>query len=162
MNNIIRYLREKHNYSQSQVAEALDVSRQAYIKYETGEVEPPVAVVRRLSRLYSVSYKELIDDAVPATKDVTYKIRDSYSLNVAEPSASFDSTTSLVSQLAYIKMLLNGFEAQLKKEKQMKTKSNSALKPRLNIAEFLAATKPVHIDGSYVEQLRSESMERSL
>lgn len=160
MNNIIKYLREKHNYSQSQVAEALDVSRQAYIKYETGEVEPPVVVIRRLSRLYSVSYKELIDDSVPTSKEVTYKFRNSYSSNVAEPACA-NTDTSLVSQLAYIKMLLNGFEAQLKKEKQMKPTPKVTLKPRLNIAEFLTATKPVHIDGSHVDQMRSESMERS-
>lgn len=157
MNNIIKYLREKHKYSQSQVAEALDVSRQAYIKYETGEVEPPVAVIRRLSRLYSVSYKELIDDSVPTSKEVTYKIRNSYSSNVAEPACA-NTDTSLVSQLAYIKMLLNGFEAQLKKEKPT---PKVTLKPRLNIAEFLTATKPVHIDSSHVDQMRSESMERS-
>ena len=37
MKESIKNLREKHNYSQSYLATYLEVSRQMYIKYESGE-----------------------------------------------------------------------------------------------------------------------------
>ena len=61
MNETIRKLREQHNYSQTYLALVLKVSRQMYIKYENGEVEPPVHVVRALCKLYDVSYDMIID-----------------------------------------------------------------------------------------------------
>ena len=48
MNEMLKKLRSLHNYSQSYVAEYLNVSRQMYIKYESGEVEPSVKVVKEL------------------------------------------------------------------------------------------------------------------
>ena len=56
MKESIKNLREKHNYSQSYLATYLEVSRQMYIKYESGEVEPPVHIVVKLAKLYKVSY----------------------------------------------------------------------------------------------------------
>lgn len=61
MNETIRKLREQHNYSQTYLALCLKVSRQMYIKYENGEVEPPVHVIRALCKLYDVSYDMIID-----------------------------------------------------------------------------------------------------
>ena len=42
MESIIKQLREKHSYSQEELALKLGVSRQTYIKYETGAVEMPI------------------------------------------------------------------------------------------------------------------------
>lgn len=61
MNETIRKLREQHNYSQTYLALCLKVSRQMYIKYENGEVEPPVHVIKALCKLYDVSYDVIID-----------------------------------------------------------------------------------------------------
>lgn len=43
-----------------------DVSRQALIKYENMEMEPPLSVIRALSRIFAVSYECLIDNELPA------------------------------------------------------------------------------------------------
>lgn len=82
MKEIIRQLREEKGYSLAQVAERLGVSRQAYIKYESGEVEPSVEAVRKLSKLYGVSYEDLIDNKVKpfaeyVIPDTSLKISDS-------------------------------------------------------------------------------------
>lgn len=82
MKEIIRQLREEKGYSQAQVAERLGVSRQAYIKYESGEVEPSVEAVRKLSKLYGVSYEDLIDNKVKpfaeyVIPDTSLKVSDS-------------------------------------------------------------------------------------
>ena len=62
MNETIKNLREKNGFSQSYLASYLGVSRQMYIKYENGEVEPPIKAVKALCRLYSVPYSTIIDN----------------------------------------------------------------------------------------------------
>ncbi len=64
MKDILIKLRTENRYSQSALAKELGISRQAYMKYESGEVEPSVEIVRRLSRIYGVSYQFLIDNGV--------------------------------------------------------------------------------------------------
>lgn len=46
------------------------------MKYETGEVEPPVEVIRKLKEIYNVPYEVLIDnrvDLISAPKTVSYE-----------------------------------------------------------------------------------------
>ena len=62
MNNTLRILREQNNYSQAAVASYLGISRQMYIKYETGAAIPPVKVVTDLSNFYRVPYDVIIED----------------------------------------------------------------------------------------------------
>ncbi|MCQ2590980.1 MAG: helix-turn-helix domain-containing protein [Treponema sp.] len=64
MKEILIRLREKNRYTQTAMAKLLDVSRQSYMKYETGEVEPPVEVIRKLQKIYNVPYDVLIDNKV--------------------------------------------------------------------------------------------------
>lgn len=66
MKEILKELRRKSHYSQDVIAKILDVSRQTYIKYESGEVEPSVDMVRKLSKAYGVSYSVLIDNNIEA------------------------------------------------------------------------------------------------
>lgn len=66
MESIIKILREKNRYTQVKLAEELGISRQALIKYENMEMEPPLSVIRALSRIFAVSYECLIDNELPA------------------------------------------------------------------------------------------------
>lgn len=51
MESVIKQLREQHRYTQVKLAEELGISRQALIKYESGELELPVSVIRKLSNV---------------------------------------------------------------------------------------------------------------
>ena len=62
MNSVIKILREQNHYTQTKLAEDLKISRQALIKYENMELEPPVSVVRALSNIFGVSYDCIIDN----------------------------------------------------------------------------------------------------
>lgn len=62
MKETLKFLRESHKYSQTDLAAFLGISRQMYIKYENGEVEPPVAVVKKLCDKYGVGYDVLINN----------------------------------------------------------------------------------------------------
>lgn len=53
--DILRELRNEHEFSQSQVAQILNTTQQVYSRYETGENEIPVRHIIALSQLYNVS-----------------------------------------------------------------------------------------------------------
>lgn len=101
MKETLKILREKNRYSQNLIASLLGISRQMYIKYESGEVEPPVHVVKALSRLHDVPYEVIIDNVLkPAEtkanekKSVTYDKTSAkqQSLSVAESTPAYGST----------------------------------------------------------------------
>ena len=48
MKELLRSLRNKNNYSQSAVAEYLEISRQMYNKYENGTAEPSLKNIKKI------------------------------------------------------------------------------------------------------------------
>ena len=89
----LKYFREQNNYSQSAVAAYLGVSRQMYIKYENGEVEPPLKAIVQLAHFYRVSYDVLIDNKIPGKK-VTYDNSEKSGLEIASPAPSYGAAPS--------------------------------------------------------------------
>jgi len=57
---LLRELREDHDYSQSTIASVLGISQQHYSKYETGEYELPLHHFITLAKYYDVSADYLI------------------------------------------------------------------------------------------------------
>ncbi|MEE0998283.1 MAG: helix-turn-helix domain-containing protein [Treponemataceae bacterium] len=92
MKDILIKLRQENRYSQSLLSKVLGISRQAYIKYESGEVEPSVEIVRKLSKIYKVPYSVLIDnDLRYLQKSKPYVIPEETYLSVADSGASYSS-----------------------------------------------------------------------
>ena len=52
MNNRLRELRERHGWSQGQLAEQLEVSRQTVNALETGKYDPSLPLAFRIARLF--------------------------------------------------------------------------------------------------------------
>lgn len=75
MNQTIKILRTRHNYSQSSVAEYLGISRQMYIKYETGSVELSVKTIKALATLYKVSTDIIFEDKLSDSNN-TYSLNE--------------------------------------------------------------------------------------
>lgn len=100
MHETIKKLREQNNYSQSALAQILNISRQMYVKYENGEVDPPVKIITQLSSLYKVSYSFIIDDELSDSKkqnnkaDFTYTHKKDYSLEAASPTPAYGTSIS--------------------------------------------------------------------
>lgn len=107
MKDILRVLREKNNLSQASVAEYLGVSRQMYMKYESGENEPTVKMVVLLSQLYKVSYEQIIDNRIDEKILVSadksdYKMHSLESV-CASPSPVYAADNNSTLDLLYIK-----------------------------------------------------------
>lgn len=77
----IQRLRRDKGLSQEQLAEALDVSRQAVSRWESGDSVPEVDKLMGLSELFGVSLDELVNESSPAGKGA---------VDVAARKATFD------------------------------------------------------------------------
>ena len=79
-------LRKKNGYTQSEIAEILEVSRQSVSNWELGTILPSTSRLKKLSNLYSVPLETLLDDGIeiPLHSEKNHFsicIRNSFSIN---------------------------------------------------------------------------------
>lgn len=60
--NQLKVLRAMRDWSQADLAERLDVSRQAVNAIETGKHDPSLPLAFRISRLFQLPIEEIFDD----------------------------------------------------------------------------------------------------
>ena len=86
----LRHYREACVLSQKQVADALNIERSTYTKYETGDTEPNLRTIVRLAAIYNVPPAELLpmeaadDPAVQGLKDTARNNSPIYQLSKDE------------------------------------------------------------------------------
>ncbi|TAN04652.1 MAG: transcriptional regulator [Rhodanobacteraceae bacterium] len=61
MKNRLRELREKHGWSQGELAEQLDVSRQTINAIETGKYDPSLPLAFKLAKLFKQRIESMFD-----------------------------------------------------------------------------------------------------
>lgn len=167
MKEILIKLRTENRYTQDQIARMLGITRQSYIKYEAGDVEPTVEMVRKLSRFYSVPYEVLIDNSI-TPKSVSYPDEDKAGFYAVEPAPAYGtagesfSADYFAEQLNYLsgviasmqkKLMLADFSAQ-----HGKSQTPSPTAKTLDKEAFFTEYGDVQIDGSYVEEWRQMSL----
>lgn len=57
----LKELREDNDYKQDYIAEILKISRSSYANYENNRTEPPIEVLKKLSKFYNVSIDYLLE-----------------------------------------------------------------------------------------------------
>ena len=62
MKNRLKVLRAERDWSQAQLAERLDVSRQAVNAIETGKYDPSLPLAFKIGRLFGMKIEEIFDD----------------------------------------------------------------------------------------------------
>ena len=60
----LQFLRKSHNYTQDDLAQKLDISRQAVSKWETGTAIPDLEVLLKISKLYNITINEILEPKV--------------------------------------------------------------------------------------------------
>ena len=63
----IAILRKRKGYSQEDLANELDVSRQSVYKWETEGATPDIAKIKKIANIFNVSFNELLDDNIDIT-----------------------------------------------------------------------------------------------
>ncbi|WP_199099305.1 helix-turn-helix transcriptional regulator [Dyella sp. ASV21] len=61
MNNCIRELRNDHGWSQADLADRLDVSRQTINAIETGKYDPSLPLAFKIARLFGLSIEAIFE-----------------------------------------------------------------------------------------------------
>ena len=59
----LKYFRKDVGLTQKQVAEKLGVVESCYANWEQGRTESPIAMLRKLSKIFKVSIDELINNS---------------------------------------------------------------------------------------------------
>lgn len=59
--NKLKILRAMHDWSQAELADRLDVSRQAVNAIETGKYDPSLPLAFKIARLFNQSIEEIFD-----------------------------------------------------------------------------------------------------
>jgi putative transcriptional regulator len=62
MNNRLRALRAERNWSQQELADRLEVSRQSVNAIETGRYDPSLPLAFKLARLFSTPIESIFTD----------------------------------------------------------------------------------------------------
>lgn len=63
MKNQLRVLRAQRNWSQADLADRLQVSRQSVNALETGKFDPSLPLAFKLARLFGMSIEAIFEDA---------------------------------------------------------------------------------------------------
>ena len=102
----IQVLRKQKGMSQEQLADALNISRQAVSKWETNESQPDIERLKEISSMFNVSIDYMVKDGyTPAAINRTEKDRESFfrmSKITFLVSAIYSSTTVIFLLLGFI------------------------------------------------------------
>ncbi|MDX1678558.1 helix-turn-helix transcriptional regulator [Arsukibacterium sp.] len=63
MKNRLKVLRAERNWTQSDLAKALDVSRQTINAIETGKFDPSLPLAFRAARVFGLAIEQIFDDS---------------------------------------------------------------------------------------------------
>ena len=66
MKNRLKVLRAERDWTQAQLASALEVSRQTVNAIETGKFDPSLTLAVRVARLFDMSIEAIFDDGEDA------------------------------------------------------------------------------------------------
>ncbi len=69
MDNQLKVLRAMRSWSQAELADRLDVSRQAVNAIETGKYDPSLPLAFKLARLFDMRIEEIFDDGFEGRDD---------------------------------------------------------------------------------------------
>ncbi len=60
----LQFLRKSHNYTQDDLAQKLDISRQAVSKWETGTSVPDLEILLKISKLYDITINDILEPKI--------------------------------------------------------------------------------------------------
>jgi len=66
VNNRLKVLRAERNWTQADLADALDVSRQTVNAIEKGKYDPSLPLAFRIARLFNLTIEDVFDDEAAA------------------------------------------------------------------------------------------------
>lgn len=81
----IKFYRKSLGFTQQEVAERLNISRQGYLYYEKGTREPNVETIKKLCLIFDCTADELLEIETPAQRKkvtINHSFNNSRNINV--------------------------------------------------------------------------------
>ncbi|MBI5813502.1 MAG: helix-turn-helix transcriptional regulator [Deinococcota bacterium] len=75
MKNRLRVLRAERGWSQADLAERLEVSRQTVNAIETGKYDPSLPLAFRIARVFGLTIEDIFEDESPTSKPEVQRVR---------------------------------------------------------------------------------------
>lgn len=75
MKNHLRVLRAERGWSQADLAERLDVSRQTVNAIETGKYDPSLPLAFKIARVFGLTIEDIFEDESPTSKSEVQRVR---------------------------------------------------------------------------------------
>jgi putative transcriptional regulator len=75
MKNHLRVLRAERGWSQADLAERLDVSRQTVNAIETGKYDPSLPLAFKIARVFGLTIEDIFEDESPTSKSEAQRVR---------------------------------------------------------------------------------------
>jgi len=168
MYKALKNLREQNNYSQNSIATFLGISRQMYIKYEQGEVEPPVKVITQLAKFYRVPYEYILDDkigGVPVFEEHQYIKSEENTFEVASATPAYGVSSYLQSVMNMLPKLIYSEQLQVLSKlcEMVKTETEEKKEPSKKMQAYqrlLALNEELHLSSEGRTWTREELHER--
>lgn len=107
----LQFLRKSRNYTQNELAERLDISRQAVSKWETGATIPDLEVLLKISKLYGITINEILEPTIQMKR-----LSDFEELNIIpedelkEILGQFDTNSLVIASMGASPKINNLFE----------------------------------------------------
>lgn len=131
----LQFLRKSHNYTQEELAQKLDISRQAVSKWETGVTVPDLEVLLKISKLYDVSINDILEPKVESQRIKDFEQISTIPENeLKEILGQFD-TDSLVTALMGVSPDANQFCEKLLPDIDFEKKRNKIGRVRVETVE---------------------------
>ncbi|MDE5598728.1 MAG: helix-turn-helix domain-containing protein [Lachnospiraceae bacterium] len=109
----LQFLRKSHGYTQDDLAQKLNISRQAVSKWETGTTIPDLETLLKLSKLYHITINEILEPKIQPQRITDFEQLSTIPENeLKEALKQFDSV-SLVTALMGASPETNSFMEKL-------------------------------------------------
>lgn len=109
----LQFLRKSHGYTQDDLAQKLNISRQAVSKWETGTTIPDLDTLLKLSKLYHITINEILEPKIQPQRITDFEQLSTIPENELQEALKQFDAVSLVTALLGASPETNSFVEKL-------------------------------------------------
>ena len=118
ISNKLRELRISHGYTQSYIADNIDIKQPTYQQYESGKRTPNVTTIYKIANFYGLTADELLKLCIPLDNDIYYDAPLPTKRSLEEAELVSFSTADRVSELKANEVSLLFYFSKLDEDEQ--------------------------------------------
>ncbi|MBD5454457.1 MAG: helix-turn-helix domain-containing protein [Lachnospiraceae bacterium] len=109
----LQFLRKSHGYTQDDLAQKLNISRQAVSKWETGTTIPDLETLLKLSKLYHITINDILEPQIQSQRITDFEQLPTIPENELKEALKHFDSVSLVTALMGASPEINSFMGKI-------------------------------------------------